>query len=164
MPNARRLSSGYFYLIKQYYYMSKDKMTPTPWNKVDPKVHLGEIEIMSSVNTPGTEKDFRIATIPMAYYAYNDHRISEEEAHANASAIVSAVNGTWGIGVHPDAVKDLFEALEAVSESLAQLAAHNDIHVWMAQPKAGASDIFGCIPAFDLAKAAINKSKLATHV
>lgn len=39
-----------------------------------------------------------------------------EKRQEIASAIVSAVNGTWGIGVNPDAVKDLYDALYILAD------------------------------------------------
>lgn len=50
---------------------------------------------------------------------------STEDAEEIADNIISAYNGTWGKGIHPDAVEGLLQALEAVRDFDARMKAKN---------------------------------------
>lgn len=69
---------------------------------------------------------------------------------ANSEAIIAAVNNTYGIGVNPEAVKDLVEALEAF------LAVGNQI---MSKHSAGHPLNWLFPGRFAAAQAAIQKAK-----
>lgn len=72
--------------------MSENKMTATPWRIEDCKEEL--------VITRG-DISYGIAS------CYCDPM--DNETRANAAAIVSAINWTYGIGVNPEAVGDLWD-------------------------------------------------------
>lgn len=83
--------------------MEQNKMTPAPWN-ANGKTIGGEIGI-----TAAEGKYLRhIATLPILgnYAAVGD------EYYANALAIVTAVNNTYGAGINPEAVPNMKTILE----------------------------------------------------
>lgn len=80
--------------------MSKDKMTPIPWEIDDAADEINIISMKSKHNFAA------IATLfcdPV-----------DDETTANASAIVSAVNNTYGAGINPEAIPELVVALNKV--------------------------------------------------
>jgi len=79
----------------------KDKMTPTPWeiDEVEDELHI-----------------VRVGGFPESVCALYSEPM-DDETKANAFAIVSAVNATYGAGINPEAVPDLLESLK---ETLAQ--------------------------------------------
>jgi len=78
-------------------------MTPTPW-KVDDETDPKEELYIVSDGIP--DSFFCLANLycnPM-----------DDETKANAAAIVSAVNNTYGKGINPESVPDLLSALHGM--------------------------------------------------
>lgn len=83
--------------------MSKDKMTPTPWEIDDAADEINIISMKSKHNFAA------IATLfcnPV-----------DDETTANASTIVSAVNNTYGQSINPEAVKEMYDVLKSFVNS-----------------------------------------------
>lgn len=76
--------------------MELNKMTPTPWKIIKYKSWstnvVGKGELNDICEMSGTH--------------------SKSIQNANAAAIVSAVNNTYGAGIRPDGVKELFDAAQ----------------------------------------------------
>lgn len=68
--------------------MSENKKTPTPW-------------VLDESGIRSEKLDWYLAS-------------RDEVTLADCEAIVSAVNGTYGKGIHPDAVEDLLKSLKEV--------------------------------------------------
>jgi|SRR5580693_9375810 hypothetical protein len=83
--------------------MSKDKMTPTPW-----KVEITESKFPVYSVTADIEEGAN-NTICNLFTATMGEKESQE---FNASAIVSAVNNTYGAAIDPNQVPDLLRAAE----------------------------------------------------
>ena len=78
----------------------KDKMTPTPWEVREPITHMfASIIAAKSLD----QVDSYVAAI-----------FKSDDCEMNASAIVSAVNNTYGSGINPEAVPELLRALKEV--------------------------------------------------
>jgi hypothetical protein len=76
----------------------KDKMTPTPWEARIEQDH--SIHISSSSDS--------ITYVICTCYC----EPLDETTKADAAAIVSAVNGTWGTGINPEGVPEIKKCLE----------------------------------------------------
>lgn len=104
--------------------MSENKMTPTPWQVLD----YGGYGVLHKADD--------------CYYGSNDLLDAEdvglETAECNRAAIISAINGTYGIGIDPNAVKDLLEALE-FCQSVIRSQGMFDLSERMADDKAMAA-------------------------
>lgn len=107
--------------------MSENKMTPTPWS-ISP-FKSG----MVGINYDNPLISETICQITGSHPQYN------------AAAIVSAINGTYGIGIDPDAIKELQESLEQFTK-----------YPWLAK----AIEDAGGTPNLERSKAAIEKAKL----
>lgn len=109
----------------------KDKMTPTPW-----LVTANENWIYSGAGKDLVPNGGDIICLEP------DMEDSRLRFPANAQAIVSAVNGTYGLGINPEAVPELLRTLKNLCEYFE----------WaIGDPN---------FPAYREAKEAINKAKL----
>ena len=91
-------------------------MTPTPWEAIMTDDESGRpiFAISSSQNKPAW---FLAKTSGWIFEHGKPLAISRTQ-EANAQAIVSAVNATYGQGIAPEAVAGLVEALEKFREAL----------------------------------------------
>lgn len=83
--------------------MDKLNMTQTPWTLDDTFKQDGNISLM------GADK-MHIGNLFQGMSRVN-------KTHENAEAIVKAVNGTYGVGINPEAVKGLYDTLLAIFNS-----------------------------------------------
>jgi hypothetical protein len=86
----------------------KNKMTPTPW-----KINESNERWVYSETPPADGGD-------IIFVAPNMPR-SATRFKANASAIVSAINCTYGAGIDPEAVIDLLAALKGMMEPFSHI-------------------------------------------
>jgi hypothetical protein len=87
--------------------MSENKMTPTPW-KIERSINNSIVSVAG---------DFKVATATLyrsSYKRIHNGTESADVANANASAIVLAVNATYGNGIDPTAVADLYRSLNSL--------------------------------------------------
>lgn len=108
--------------------MSQNKMSPAPW-----KIAATPSQTGGSLSDANGNKFLRV-------YSYSN---TKEE---DASAIVSAVNNTYGSGVNPEAVPDLLKALKAMVMTEDLRSNNNKNYIFT--------------PSYHSAKAAIDKAKL----
>jgi len=88
--------------------MSDNKMTPTPW-EIDGYNMTAIIHNMQpEANHPAWK---HVASCDYGYATPDDF---VDLNMANAKAIVSAVNGTYGKNINPEAVADLLDVLEKI--------------------------------------------------
>lgn len=87
-------------LVKMDY--AHEEMAPAPW-----RITADKDWIYSTVGLPNGGDIICLKP---------DMEDSANRFPANASAIVKAVNGTYGAGINPDAVPDMLDALKRVME------------------------------------------------
>ena len=61
--------------------------------------------------------------IGQTFVTYNTvkfRQVDDGSGEANAAAIVSAVNGTFGVGIDPSKVKEMYELLQSMNNHLKQ--------------------------------------------
>lgn len=123
--------------------MSEALMTPAPWFAVE---YAGFFKIQDE-----------------PYYSSNDildaEYVGEPTAKLNATAIISAINGTYGIGVDPSKIDEVIKWADHLHESIQ--------HLFDMKAKKGSTSVMKNawnIVATSLyqSKAAIEKAKLHT--
>lgn len=88
--------------------MNTNKMTPAPWEC--------SLDVVHSLNNDEAGTIWRSselgAEIGSTLIAVTSKSPGYEEGKSNATAIVTAVNNTYGAGINPKAVADMLEALK----------------------------------------------------
>lgn len=83
------------------------EMTPTPW-----KVYIADKDTFY----PGIESTIKGSGNPSVCVYGEKNETAGIRGKANAQAIVSAVNNTFGAGINPEAVQDLMNAIQYALE------------------------------------------------
>jgi hypothetical protein len=86
----------------------ENKMTPTPWE-------VDGYDMLSIIHDESQDECFPAwKHICKCNYGYEQPLEHFEGNKANAAAIVSAVNNTWGAGINPTGIPVLIEAITGV--------------------------------------------------
>lgn len=124
----------------------ENKLPPFPW-------YFKSMKVVGEESTRIMDRS--------GFYVVHQKGIRPLEQRDNiASAIVSAVNNTWGAGINPEAIPEILRYLEAISNAAGNMPDESLITRTGPNDAAGRGQILCLMRA--LAKKAIEESKLPT--